>query len=66
MLYNVVHTYLTTDLEGKQAVDVMEYDKIDTYDLAAFLKNEIEYPGGVSGTTISLSVTLVMGQDVRI
>jgi len=59
-MYTIIHHYLTLG-DGEQPtveLDTTRWDGSDVKDLITAIRDTITYPGGRSGTTISLTVSL--------
>jgi len=59
-MYAIVHHYLTFDDQDRPAVEVesADWDGVDPDALLAIVRGCFDAPGGGSGTTVSLTVSL--------
>ena len=57
-MYHVTHTYLTADDDGNAVVETETVTVAEVYSVAETVAQMLANPGGRSGTTIALMVTV--------
>lgn len=57
-MYTVTHQFMTINNDGQVVVHTTVHINLESEDVEEILSSELRHPGGLSGTTISLTVHL--------
>jgi hypothetical protein len=63
-MYTIVHHYLTVGDDGTPVVENESVTVHDPSEIADAVREMTDHPGGTSGTTVSMSVSLTQATSI--